>query len=124
MHSYRSALRPVFRPLLESFEDRIVLNYSVSSIPVHWVELNGDPNATDLIGTGDDCANPINLGANAINFYGTTYTGFAAIWASTNGLITFGSGNSDFANGDLQTNPGQAAISPLWDDYHKFSGSP
>ena len=124
MHSYRWALRPIFRPRLESLEDRIVLNYAVSSIPVQWVELNGDPNATDLIGTGDDWANPIDLGANTINFYGTTYSGFAAVWASTNGLITFGNGNNDFSNGDLQTNPGQAAISPLWDDYFKFSGSP
>src|SRR5438094_6533797 len=120
----QSAERSFFRPQLERLEDRVVLNYPVTSTPIQWVELNGDPNATNLIGTGDDWANPIDLGSNSINFYGTTYSGFAAVWASTNGLITFGSGDSDFFNGDLQTNPGQAAISPLWDDYLKFSGSP
>ena len=123
----RPAARRFVRPQLEKLEDRVVLNYSFGSTPFQWVELNGDPNATNLIGTGDDWANPIDLGSNTINFYGTTYSGFggpSGIWASTNGLITFGSGDSDFFNGDLQTNPGQAAISPLWDDYFKFSGSP
>src|SRR5436309_3310898 len=120
----RPAARRLVRPQLEKLEDRVVLNYSFGSTPFHWVELNGDPNATNLIGTGDDWANPIDLGSNTINFYGTAYSGFAAVWASTNGLITFDSGDSDFFNGDLQTNPGQAAISPLWDDYLKFSGSP
>src|SRR5437879_5977857 len=123
----RPAVRRFVRPQLEKLEDRVVLNYSFGSTLFQWVELNGDPNATNLIGTGDDWANPIDLGSNTINFYGTTYSGFggpSGIWASTNGLITFGSGDSDFFNGDLQTNPGQAAISPLWDDYFKFSGSP
>src|SRR5712692_3518492 len=126
-YSSRSAARSLFRPQLERLEDRLALNYAVTSTPIQWVELNGDPNATDLIGTGQNWANPIDLGSNSINFYGTTYSGFggpSGIWASTNGLITFGSGDSDFFNGDLQTNPGQAAISPLWDDYFKFSGSP
>src|SRR5437879_1628125 len=122
--SSRPSPRRLFRPQLERLEDRLVLNYSVSSTAFQWVELNGDPKATNLIGGGDDWANPIDLGGNTLNFYGTTYTGFAAVWASTNGLITFGSGNSSPFNGDLLTNPGQAAVSPLWDDYYKFSGSP
>src|SRR5438094_2186680 len=126
-YSSRSDARSLFRPQLERLEDRLALNYAVTSPLIQWVELNGDPNATVLIGTGQNWANPIDLGSNTINFYGTTFSGFggpSGIWASTNGLITFGSGDSDFFNGDLQTNPGQAAISPLWDDYLKFSGSP
>src|SRR6516165_2345524 len=74
--SSRLSPRRLFRPQLERLEDRLVLNYSVSSTAFQWVELNGDPNATNLIGTGDDWANPINLGANTINFYGNTYSGF------------------------------------------------
>ena len=122
----QSAERSFFRPLLERLEDRVVLNYAVTSTPIQWVELNSDPNATNLIGTGEDWANPIDLGSNTINFYGTTYSGFggpSGIWASTNGLITFGSRSADFRNGDLLTDPGQAAISPLWSSYFNFDPS-
>src|SRR6266849_368800 len=122
----RPAARRFVRPQLEKLEDRVVLNYSFGSTLFQWVELNGDPNATDLIGYVNNgmFANPIDLGSNTINFYGSTYGGFGGptgIWASSNGLITFGSGNADFINGDLQTDPGQAAISPLWSNYFKFN---
>jgi len=58
------------------------LNYSFGSTLFQWVELNSDPNATNLIGTGDDWANPIDLGSNSINFYGTTYSDLAGLAAS------------------------------------------
>jgi hypothetical protein len=125
-YSSRSAARSLFRPQLERLEDRLALNYAVTSPLIQWVELNGDPNATDLIGTGQNWANPIDLGSNTINFYGTTFSGFggpSGIWASTNGLITLGSGNADFRNGDLLTDPGQAAISPLWSSYYNLDPS-
>ena len=48
-----------------------------------------------------------------IRFYGTLYN---SIYFSSNGLITFGSGNSEFFNEDLSNDPSQAAISPFWDD--------
>jgi hypothetical protein len=38
------------------------------------------------------------------------------LFVSTNGLITFGTGNTAFSNADLTTSPTQAAISPFWDD--------
>src|SRR4029077_5459565 len=69
--SSQSAKRSLFRPLVERLEDRGVLKYAVTSTPIQWVELNSDPNATNLIGTGEDWANPIDLGSNTINFYGT-----------------------------------------------------
>jgi hypothetical protein len=100
----------------------LVLSYSFSSTPFQWVELNGDPSANVVIGYGDDWANPIDLGSNTIRFYGNTFTGANNIWASTNGILTFGSGFFSFTNGDLITNPGQATISPLWDDYYKPAG--
>jgi hypothetical protein len=84
------------------------------------VELNGDPSATTVITAADDLAKSINLGSNSINLYGTTYTG-ATFWASSNGLITFGTGNSAFINGDLKSSPTQAAISPFWTDLVKSS---
>jgi hypothetical protein len=56
------------------------------------------------------------------NFYGTSYT---SVFASSNGLITFGSGNLSFANDNLTTAaaPTQNVpndlplIAPLWDDW-------
>ena len=120
--SSRPAFHRFFRPRIEQLEDRLVLNYSfVGSTLTQWVELNGDPSATTVISAVDDAAKSINLGSNTINFYGKTYTGATAFWASSNGLITFGTGNSAFINGDLKSSPTQAAISPLWTDLVKTS---
>jgi len=58
----------------------------------------------------------VNLGANSFSFYGTTYTGSNALHVSSNGLITFGSGNASLDNGDLTSNPSQRGIAVLWDD--------
>jgi len=112
-----------FRPQIERLEDRLVLNYSFSSTPIQWVELHGDPTATTVINAADDAAASINLGSNTINFYGTTYTGATALWASSNGLITFGTGNSAFLNGNLLSSPSQAAISPFWEDLVKTAAN-
>src|SRR5439155_12591487 len=122
LHSRTSAARPRFRPQLEQLENRVLLNYDFGATSFQWVELLNNglaiPSAFGITGTGDDWANPVNLGSNTINFYGTTYSGPTALWASTNGLLTFGSGNSSFIPGDLLTNPGQAAIAPLWMDLY------
>jgi hypothetical protein len=108
-----------YRPQVERLEDRLVLNYSFGATPIQWVELNGASGAMTVINNADDAAAAINLGSNSINFYGTTYTGPNSLFASSNGLITFGSGNTAFMNGDLKSSPTQAAISPFWDDYIK-----
>src|SRR5260370_25729238 len=108
--------RRTYRPELERLEDRLVLNYTYIGSTVmrgQWVELNGDPSATTVFTATDDAAASINLGSNTIDFYGKTYTGATALWASSNGLITFGTGNSAFINGDLMSSPTQAAISPF-----------
>src|SRR5262249_42750226 len=65
----------------------------------------------------DDDTAAIDLGPNTFNFYGTTYTGAASLFASSNGLITFGSDEGSSGNTDLTFAPGQAAIAPLWDDW-------
>src|SRR5262249_17746134 len=51
----------------------------------------------------------------AFNFYGNAFT---QMFVSTNGLITFGTGNTAFTNADLTTAPAQATIAPFWDDLH------
>src|SRR5262249_55567673 len=45
-----------------------------------------------------------------------------SLYFSTNGLITFGSGNGEFDNSDLTFSPFQAAIAPFWDDLDTFFG--
>jgi hypothetical protein len=122
--SRSSAARPRFRPQLEQLENRVVLNYNFGGTSFQWVELLSNglavPGAFGVTGTADDWSNPVDLGSNTINFYGTTYSGHTALWASSNGMLTFGSPNSDFRPGDLLTNPGQAAIAPLWMDLYDF----
>ncbi len=82
---------------------------------------NGLVNWTDISSTGTACLAPgiddssvaACIGFN-FNFYGTDYT---SLFVSTNGLITFTGGNTDFSNDDLTlTDQGQATIAPYWDD--------
>ncbi len=84
------------------------------------------PDFTDISGSGkaelegeDDKA--FNIGKDkkrkipgwSFDFYGTTYDN---LYVSSNGLITFGSANTDWSNGNLYSSPDQAAIAVLWDD--------
>jgi extracellular elastinolytic metalloproteinase len=77
----------------------------------------GGTGVTTLINASDDNAAGINLGTNTFNYYGTTYTGSTGVYASANGLITFGSANTTFSNTDLTSVPPQAALAVLWDDW-------
>src|SRR5262245_694156 len=114
-----------FRPSLECLEDRIVLNYSAGAVPFDPVPLSpSDPAVFSILNLADDAAAPVNLGANQLNFYGTSYTGPSSLFASSNGLLTFGSANSSIENSDLRFSPTQAAIAPLWSDWFKDSGTP
>src|SRR5262249_11295035 len=65
----------------------------------------------------DDDTAAVNLGSNTFNFFGITYTGASSLFASSNGLITFGSAEDTSGNTDLTFAPSQAAIAPLWDDW-------
>jgi hypothetical protein len=110
---------------LESFEDRIVLDYSAAATGFQPINLvDGAPGVFTIMNYADDAALPVDLGANQFNFYNTTYTGAGQLFVSSNALITFGAGNPAFLNGDLAFTPDQAAISPLWTDWLKFSGGP
>lgn len=77
----------------------------------------GAPGVITLLNGSDDSSAAINLGTNKFTFYGTQYTGAASIYASTNGLITFGTASSAFINTNLTTSPTQAAIAVLWNDW-------
>ena len=48
------------------------------------------------------------------DFYGATYS--TDIFFSSNGLITFGSGDANFSNNDLTSSPASASVAPFWDD--------
>ncbi len=121
----RAADRLRARPYLETFEDRLALNYSFGAAPFQPLALTtADPAVFTLINHADDLAVPVNLGANQFNFYGTTYQGPSSLYASSNGLITFGGGNSAYQNTDLTSQPFQPAIAPLWTDWFKSAGGP
>jgi hypothetical protein len=121
----RAADRLRARPYLESFEDRLALNYSFGAAAFQPPNVTtADPAVFVLINHADDLAVPVNLGANQFNFYGTTYQGPSSLYASSNGLITFGSGNPAYQNTDLTSQPFQPAIAPLWTDWLKLTGGP
>jgi hypothetical protein len=98
--------------------------YQDAGVPINFVELAGDPAAFTIITGADDSSVPVNLGTSTFNLYGTTYTGNNQLFASSNGLISFGTANAEFTNQDLTTDPTQAAIAPLWDDWITGTGSP
>lgn len=87
-------------------------------------ELVGQPGTVAIsFSNSDDGFAPIALGSSTFNFYGTTYTGNNQLFISSNGLLTFGSGNSDYQNNDL-SDLTQPTIAVLWDDWIIGSGSP
>jgi probable HAF family extracellular repeat protein len=99
--------------------------YTGSIFPFENHDIAGLPGTFTIITTADDQSNPVNLGGGAFNFYGRTYTGANQLYISSNGLITFGSGNSEYSNTDLSAgDPSQAAIAPLWDDLITGTSNP
>ena len=88
------------------------------SLPLAWdIDLEpGQAGVAVLFDDEDDAAAPLPLGSNTFNFYGVPYGG-DQLFVSTNGLITFGQGNTDFGNSDLTDEPVAPAIAPLWDDW-------
>jgi hypothetical protein len=69
----------------------------------------------------DDNFGTVDLGNDTFNFAGTVYT---RLFVSSNGLITFGTGNSEYRNANLTSSPAQAAIAPLWSDWIKSPSDP
>ncbi len=97
--------------------------YTAAVVPLQDIDLV--PGTTDvftILASGDDVAAAVDLGFNTFSFYGTVYTGTSQLFASSNGLITFGSGNASVINGNLTSLPAQAALAPLWDDWISTPG--
>ncbi len=102
------------------------MSYTASVVPVQNIEIFGQAGTQTLVFTSgqvtaDDDFGTISLGANRFNFYGQTY---ASLFVSSNGLITFGSGNSSFRPTNLAGNPSQASIAPYWTDLIKTGTEP
>lgn len=78
------------------------------------------PGAVVSIAAADDTSAQILLGADRFNFYGVTYD---RVFVSSNGLITFGSGEASFSPTNLLTFPAQASIAVLWSDWIKSTSN-
>jgi hypothetical protein len=91
--------------------------YDARAVPLEDIDLSiGGPGVSVVVDNADEGANPLKLGRNTFNFYGVTYTGDAAVYASTNGLITFGAATTAFTNGQLDGYPPNPSVAVLWDD--------
>jgi hypothetical protein len=124
---------PLGAPYVATFS--IVPGYSFGATTYTALALAGQPDSTAVTFTGpgdgagtqyaDDNYGVIPLGTgNTFNFYGQTYT---QVFVSSNALMTFVSGNTQYINSNLSpggTTPAQAAIAPLWSDWIKTSADP
>ncbi|BAY61023.1 putative outer membrane adhesin [Calothrix brevissima NIES-22] len=95
--------------------------YQAINTPYQAIDLvPGGSGVVSILSNDDDNFAQINLGGASFNFYGNTYN---SLFASSNGLITFGTGETGFFNTDLSSGLGgltneirQAAIAVFWDD--------
>jgi len=69
-----------------------------------------------VVDNADDNPAALNLGADSFTFMGTSYTGSGSLWVSPNGLLSFGSGVSEYQNGNLSGTLTVPAIAVYWDD--------
>ena len=97
--------------------------YTAAGYDYEPLDIHGLPGTFRVIQYADDTSVAVNLGSHTFNFYGVVYTGNNQLFASSNGLITFGSGNPAPGNTDLTTQPTQPAIAVLWADWIKQSGA-
>ena len=93
-------------------------SYTALPVGFSFVNATGGTLLGGLSGQ-DDAAVSVAL-PFAFTFYGTSYN---QMFVSSNGLITFGSGNASFTNTDLSASPTQPAIAAYWDDLHVSGGA-
>ena len=107
--------------LLDLSNTSDAFGYIATAATIESINLvQGNAGVVNVVDNADDGTGSISLGSNSFNFYGTTYS---TVHVNSNGLITFGTANNDFLNGDLTTNPSQAAIAVFWDDWITNSGT-
>jgi hypothetical protein len=92
--------------------------YSAAAVAFTFEDISTTGTVIAGLTNQDDTAVSIPIGFT-FPFFGTSNT---TIFVSSNGLLTFGSGNTTFTNADLTTVPAQAAIAPFWDDLHTGGG--
>jgi hypothetical protein len=98
--------------------------YTAAATAFENLELFGSSGAFTVIPQADDETAPIDLGSNTFNFYGVTYTGANQLYVSSNGLISLGFPNREFASQSLGSSPAPNGpiLAPLWDDWYKADG--
>jgi hypothetical protein len=111
-------------PFTDNFN--IVPGYAATATTFQNVDIFGQAGTQTLTFSGgqvtaDDDFGTINLGSNSFTFYSQTYD---HLYVSSNGLITFGSGNAAYVPTNLTTGPAQAAIAAYWTDLIKTGTEP
>ena len=93
--------------------------YSAASVSPTFIDITGTGTPT-LQGVDDGYYNigSSALGGFSFKFYGQSYN---SLYFSSNGLITFKQGDSEYFNQDLSSDPSTPTISPLWDDQIIFN---
>lgn len=84
--------------------------YSAESVTPTFEDISDT--GTQVLTSRDDGTAAISL-PFSFAFYDRSYT---TAYVSTNGLITFGSPDSSYSNGNLVDSPAPATIAVLWDD--------
>ncbi len=97
--------------------------YIASSRSFENLDIHGQSGTFSVIQYADDASVPVNLGTHTFNFYGTVYRGSTSLFASSNGLVSFGVADSAYTNTDLTAGPSEPVIAPLWSDWVKNSGT-
>ncbi|WP_145266344.1 S8 family serine peptidase [Tautonia plasticadhaerens] len=107
----------VARPERAAVGGRVNLEGYQASVESFEFQDISDTGTRTLSGTDDVAVNlaESDLDGFAFDFFGSTHT---SLFYSDNGLITFGSPNTDFnfSGSDLTFSPDQAAIAPYWSD--------
>ncbi len=93
-------------------------NYSAAAVTPSFEDISGTGTVIAGLTNQDDASVSIPVGFT-FPLYGSNNT---TVFVSSNGLLTFGTGNSGFTNADLTTTPTQAAIAPFWDDQDTTGG--
>lgn len=98
--------------LLAAAKPAAAASYTATAVAFNFFDISATGTVLAGISNNDDAAEQVAL-PFSFTFYDTVYN---TLFVSSNGLITFGTGNSTFTNANLAGNPGQAAIAPYWDD--------
>ena len=94
--------------------------YQAAAVSADFEDISGTGTVIAGLTNQDDASVSIPIGFT-FPFYGVANT---TVFVSSNGLLTFGTGNTAFTNADLTTTPAQASIAAFWDDLHTGGGQP